>query len=130
MEFKTLYIPARQCGKSLKVASYFLDAMRYAYNDTLLANSNLKIVKVIFNKPATIIIWNDNSKTIVKCAKDELFDAEKGLAMAICKKILGGQFRKTFKKWTPEEKTEEVIKEGSVLISSDEEIKNLIKYVL
>ena len=62
-----------------------------------------RIEKVIFNDPATIVIWRDGTKTVVK-AENELFDPEKGLAMAISKKALGneGNYYETFKKWLPE----------------------------
>lgn len=61
------------------------------------------IEKVIFNDPATIVLWNDGTKTVVK-AEDEEFDEEKGLAMAISKKVLGnkGNYYDMFKKWLPE----------------------------
>ena len=61
------------------------------------------IKKVIFNDPATIVIWADGTKTVVKC-DCELYDPEKGLAMAISKKALGnnGNYYETFKKWVPE----------------------------
>ena len=49
----------------------------------------LEIEKVIFNPPATIVMWNDRTKTVVKCRKDDRFDFEKGLAMCISKKMLG-----------------------------------------
>lgn len=57
------------------------------------------IEKVIFNDPATIVYWADGTKTIVK-SHDELFDPEKGLAMAISKKALGnqGNYFEVFKK--------------------------------
>lgn len=63
------------------------------------------IVKVIFNDPATIVIWKDGTKTIVKCQDGEPFDREKGLAMAISKKMLGnkGRYYDEFKKWIKEE---------------------------
>lgn len=63
-----------------------------------------KIKKVIFNDPATIIYWNDETKTVVK-AEGETFDPEKGMAMAIAKKALGnqGKYYNEFKKWLPEE---------------------------
>lgn len=62
-----------------------------------------KIEKVIFNNPATIVYWKDGTKTVVK-AQDEVFDEEKGLAMAISKKALGneGNYYEEFKKWVPE----------------------------
>lgn len=60
--------------------------------------------KVIFNPPATIVFWSDGTKTVVKC-KDEKFDEEKGLAMAISKKALGnkGNYYNHIKKFLKEE---------------------------
>lgn len=60
-----------------------------------------KIAKVIFNKPATIVIWSDGVKTVVKAQKGDKFDPEKGLAMAIAKRVFGnkGSFNDEFKKW-------------------------------
>lgn len=67
------------------------------------------IKKVIFNYPATIVLWNDESKTVVKCQDGDIYDPEKGLAMAISKKALGnkGNYCNEFKKWLPEEEEEE-----------------------
>ncbi len=53
---------------------------------------NSFIKDVIFNDPATIVFWVDGSKTVVKCQKGETFDPEKGLAMAISKKVLGNDY--------------------------------------
>jgi hypothetical protein len=60
----------------------------------------LDIENVIFNPPATIVFWTDGTKTVVK-ADGEEFDAEKGLAMAISKKLFGNKYDyyETFKKW-------------------------------
>lgn len=49
------------------------------------------IKDVIFNNPATIVLWADGTKTVVK-AENEEFDPEKGLAMAITKKALGNNY--------------------------------------
>ena len=61
------------------------------------------IKKVIFSNPATIVLWNDGTKTVVKCGENETFDEEKGLAMAIAKHALGndGVYYEVFKKWLP-----------------------------
>ena len=61
-----------------------------------------KIKKVIFNPPATVVFWEDNIKTVVKCQNDEIFDPEKGLAMAISKRALGnkGNYYNIFKNHT------------------------------
>ena len=63
-----------------------------------------KIKDVIYNDPATIVFWEDGTKTVVKC-ENEKFDPEKGLAMAFSKKMLGnkGNYYNIFKKWLPEE---------------------------
>lgn len=63
-----------------------------------------KIKDVKFNDPATIVFWADGTKTVVKCQDDDIFDPEKGLAMAITKKALGnkGNYCNELKKWLPE----------------------------
>ena len=58
---------------------------------------SIRIKKVMFNGPATIVYWSDNTKTIVKCMEGEEFDHEKGLAMAICKRLYGDNFHRVFK---------------------------------
>lgn len=65
----------------------------------------MEIERVIFNDPATIVLWEDGIKTVVKCDVDDIYDPEKGLAMAIAKRFLGnkGNYYKVFKKWLPEE---------------------------
>lgn len=61
------------------------------------------IKNVIFDEPATIVYWVDGSKTVVICQEGDIYDEEKGLAMAIAKKALGnnyaagGRFKKAFK---------------------------------
>ena len=61
------------------------------------------INKVIFNNPATIVIWNDGTKTTVKCSERDEYSEEVGLAMCISKKALGnkGNFNEVFKKHVP-----------------------------
>ena len=41
-----------------------------------------EIQNVIFNKPATIVFWNDGTKTIVKTSPNDKFDKEKGILWA------------------------------------------------
>lgn len=55
-----------------------------------------RIRKVIFNPPATVVMWEDGTKTIVKCREGEEFKEELGLAMAIAKRYFGN--RSKFKK--------------------------------
>lgn len=67
-----------------------------------------EITKVIFNDQATIVFWRDGTKTVVKCGPDDVFDPEKGLAMACTKKLFGnnGFYYDIFRKWLPEEEEE------------------------
>ena len=68
-------------------------------------NRRVKIRDVIFSDPATIVFWNDNTKTVVKTRGGEKYDKEKGLAMAIIKKITGnaGNYYEIFKEWCGDE---------------------------
>lgn len=77
------------------------DILNWKFGLPILPKTGL-IKKVIYNDPATIVLWVDGTKTVVK-ANDEPFDPEKGLAMAIAKKALGnrGSYYETFKKWLP-----------------------------
>jgi hypothetical protein len=61
----------------------------FKINSELLAFVRMpRIKKVIFQKTHTIVTWQDGSKsTVVNCC-EEKFDKEKGLAMAIAKKIM------------------------------------------
>ena len=73
------------------------------------------IKNVIFSGPCTIVQWSDGDKTIVRCENED-FDKEKGLAMAIVKKLFGtneskSNYNDIFKKWIPEEEVEEQLLE-------------------
>ena len=46
-----------------------------------------KPIRVIFHPPATIVYWDDNTKTVVKCSENEEFIQEVGLAMSFIKKL-------------------------------------------
>lgn len=56
--------------------------------------------KVIFNEPATIVVWDDGTKTVVKCGDRDVYDPEKGIALCFMKKMLGntGRYYETIKK--------------------------------
>lgn len=62
------------------------------------------IRRVLFHEPVTVVFWDDETKTVVKCSKNDEFDPHTGLAMAICKKAFGntGVYNEVFKKWVPE----------------------------
>jgi len=49
----------------------------------------LGVERVIFNDPATIVIWNDGDKTVVKCMEGDTFDEHVGFQAAVTKKVFG-----------------------------------------
>ena len=60
-----------------------------------------EIEKVYLNPPYTVVIWKDGTKTKIKCQGGDIYDPEKGLALAISKKALGnkGSWYEVFKKF-------------------------------
>lgn len=92
--------------------------------DVDISRSECAITKVIFNDPATIVFWSDNTKTVVECDDYDIFDEEKGLAMAICKKAMGnkGNYYEEFKKWIPELKVDDNASTSEAAILSYDDI--------
>lgn len=98
---------SKNSGKKYEDAFYYgamVEAISHAYFNSL---HSLNIKKVIFNNPATIILWADGSKTVVMCGERDTYDPEKGMAMAIARKALGnkGNYYNAFEKWLPKEST-------------------------
>ena len=68
---------------------YINDCVLYMF-DELSRLKHPKVEKVVYNDPATIVIWNDGTKTVVKCHPDDVYDPEKGFLLCCAKKLLGG----------------------------------------
>lgn len=98
---------------------------RYTRYENMSGNKIPDIKDVIFNPPATIVLWQDGTKTVVK-AGDDAFDPEKGLAMAISKKALGnkGSYYNTFKKWVEPYRAKEVGREIAELREKLDQIRD------
>ena len=52
-----------------------------------------EIDHVVFSGPATIVFWEDGTKTIVKCMEGEKFERYAGFAAACMKKMFGSTSR-------------------------------------
>lgn len=91
------------------VVSSAVKQMLNKYSGTLIKPFIPEIKKVHFNDPVTVVLWTDNTKTIVRCGDNDIYDLEKGLAMAIAKKALGnqGNYYEEFKKWLPNERPDD-----------------------
>lgn len=80
-------ISADKLEKAVREA--FCGDFRYAYQ----VPRRLDIDKVIYNDPATIVIWNDGTKTVVKCHEGDRYDPEKGFLLCCAKKLFGNTGR-------------------------------------
>lgn len=91
-----------------------------------------KIKNVIFNDPATIVLWEDGSKTVVKCQDGDVYSKETGLAVAIAKKALGnkGNFNEVFKKWIPEYDEPDPVATAEVTVDGTELSNGIIDMVI
>lgn len=62
------------------------------------------IKKVIYSKPATIVFWSDDTKTIAKCHGDDTYSPETGLVICCLKKLIGGsELKRMLNDWIVEE---------------------------
>ena len=88
---------AKTHGVTFQEAVYALNDVRPIWTDDGLFEDEKepskflipKIKKVLYNEPAVIVFWEDDTKTVVRAQDGEPYDKEKGLAMAISKKALG-----------------------------------------
>ena len=101
MGFRTLEVE-RKSDRFIGIKGELFDIFQAS---NIIRNDYPSIKKVIFNDPATVVIWSDGTKTVVKCQPGDVYSKELGLAMCISKKYLGnkGNFNEVFKKWIPED---------------------------
>lgn len=96
----------------LKISTRLSPSNLASIESNMASIEKLSITNVIFSPPATIVFWSDKTKTVVKCDPKEEYDPEKGLAMAILKKMNGntGSYYKVFKKWLPKEEEKDNVR--------------------
>ena len=51
----------------------------------------LTIEKIMYKPPATIVFWNDNTKTVAVCEKGDAYNKELGFALCVLKKKYGNK---------------------------------------
>lgn len=99
----------------------------YCENDVLMTMKaaetksfySLNVSKIIFNPPATIVFWEDGTKTVVKCSAEDEFNEYYGLLAALGKKVYenNSQIKKLIDKkaeWHENKKDEKDISEFSI----------------
>lgn len=108
LKFNTL-LNGRFPSNVMEMLDYVVSDKKHPSN-----NSALSIKNVYFNDPVTVVLWDDGTKTIVRCQKGDTYSKETGLSLCIAKKALGnkGNYNDIFKKWIPEEKKTEPEKDS------------------
>ena len=107
-----VFSPFDENTVELRVSPFIAEALTFAQlngkgTDELLAillrggGSIYKPKKVIYHDPATIVYWNDGTKTVVKCDLRDTYSKESGLALCYMKKMLGSSraFNDVLKEW-------------------------------
>ena len=51
----------------------------------------LIIKKIMYKPPATIVFWNDDTKTVAVCEKGDVYNRELGFALCVLKKKYGNK---------------------------------------
>ena len=51
----------------------------------------LTIKKIMYKPPATIVFWNDGTKTVAVCEKGDTYNRELGFALCVLKKKYGNK---------------------------------------
>lgn len=87
------------------------------------------IKKVIYSKPAVIIMWSDGTKTRSTCAKEDVWNPELGLSLGVLKKTMGQEFvNKLFRDWAVEASTFDMMEgESSVKVLTLKEVRKNAK---
>ena len=70
------------CGER---SGYYLRDLSFLKTE----KDKFKISKVISRDPATIVFWEDGTKTVVKCQEGDTYDLEKGILYAVLRKVYG-----------------------------------------
>ena len=103
------------------------DIVNYCENDVLATIKvaetknfySLNISKIIFNPPATIVFWEDGTKTVAKCSAEDEFSEYYGFLAALGKKVYesNSQIKKLIDKkaeWHENKKNKKDIPDVSV----------------
>ena len=71
---------------------------------TLKGSDIPRIKQIIYSNPATIIIWKDMTKTVVKCTEKDTYNPTTGLALCVMKKVYGTkEYKRILKEHLPHE---------------------------
>lgn len=79
----------------------FMEFINFLCDAATHAHVRLIPKKIIYSGPATIVLWADGTKTVVKCSKHDSQNAETGFLWALAEKVYGSksQVDKVMGRW-------------------------------
>ena len=84
----------------------------------------LFITRLVYSKPATIVFWNDGTKTVSKCHGDDKYNPETGLVLCMLKKMCGStHIKNTIEAWLPEAE----FRKGKAVVQTIKEARKVYK---
>lgn len=92
-----------------KIPSDYVSAISSGASRSLQSLSGIpSIKKIIYSNPATVILWNDGTKTVAKCDKGDTYNKEIGYLICVLKKVLPKkEFYKMLNEFYSEKKAEQ-----------------------
>ena len=101
-------------------------------SETLIRPAAITPKKIIHNGPATIVIWRDGEKTVVKLMEGDTYDEYAAFSAALAKKIFGstGYVKRKLKDVTVEQDTKITKKDLHLLAIDENSLVNLAKRIL
>lgn len=82
------------------------ESWMYPHSDCMSAivfEKNIWPERVIYNPPATIVLWSDYDKTVVICHEGDVYDRREGFLLCCAKKLFGntGRYNDIIREHTP-----------------------------
>ena len=92
---RTFTLPSRIPAIELAISDATKKTFRDAFKKIMIdvpdqKNITIPTVKrIVYHDPATIVFWQDGTKTVVKCMDGEPFEKYAGFCAALAKKVFG-----------------------------------------
>lgn len=79
----------------------FMEFVNFLCDAATHAHVRLIPKKIIYSGPATIVLWADGTKTVVKCSDEDAYAPEAGFLWALAEKVYGSksQVDKVMRRW-------------------------------
>ena len=79
----------------------FMEFVNFLCDAATHAHVRLIPKKIIYSGPATIVLWADGTKTVVKCSDEDAYVPEAGFLWALAEKVYGSksQVDKVMGRW-------------------------------